>query len=110
MQVQSLTVEGILNYLSEAKGDKVQLLPYIKSCFGQPEKGAQPLYKNRPASKLIKGVLSDLVATTEWSLVGDGYKTLGNIYYPDGKTETHYYDIDSVPLFAEKRPKDAAKK
>ena len=106
MELQKLTVEGILEYLSNTKGEKIPLLPYIKSCFETPKHPTLPLeYKNRPTSKLIKGLLNDLVATSEWDLVGDGYKKLGNIYYPNGTTVTHYYDIDDVPLFVEKKVK-----
>jgi len=92
--------QRLLDYISNAHSERVELNPFLKSLYPLPTFQQPALWLDKGESKRIKMLLGKMQSENKISLVDDGYKKLGSFYYADGDTKTKHYNLDSVRIFA----------
>lgn len=94
--------QKIINYVSGAKSEKVDLVPLLKSLYPMASHNEPAIYHYQGEAKRLRALLEKMVAEGKITMLDEGYEKLGRNFYSDNDPKTKFHTLDSVKIIAVK--------
>lgn len=94
--------QKIINYISGAKNEKVDLVPLLKSLYPMASHNEPAMYHHQGEAKRLRVLLEKMVAEGKLTMLDEGYDKLGRNFYQGDDPKTKFHTLDSVKIIAVK--------